>query len=432
MAKNNFHKFLILGGGMAGLGTSIALREAGKDSLILEKDEEMGGLCRNQNISGCDFDYGPKILLLNDSNNSQEILSFLDGNYEKYPVVESVYLSKYGQVGFPLQRNLIDLPKAERKKIIDDLLLAHKHPLKVLSFKDWLINSYGKYFCELILFPYEEKKWQSNLEKMDYHWALERPIKVDKEEVLEGTKSKLPPNRWYYYPKHGNITTLSSNIAKKAGKVILNSPIQSVNLKEKFVVSNNKRYYYQYLISTIPIDYFTDITLNLPKKIKQRSKKILKRLGIVVVNIVFKGDNNLKGSAIYFPEKEFIFRRVSLLQNLCPALARNGFTPISVEISVDPNKKIDKPKLLKETLEGFSKIDQFAKLGKPINYAFLDIDFAYPLQLNGLSAHIDNLHQYYLTYDVYHCGRGGKFDYCNLDQAYKQGKEVTRKILSKI
>ncbi len=426
---SNHYKFIVLGAGMAGLGAGIALREAGEIGLILEKTDKPGGLCQTQNILGCDFDYGPKLLLLNDSENSQEILSFLNGNYEKYPVQESVYLSKYGFVGFPLQRYLVDLPEEERKKILDDLNYAHEHPKEVKSFKDWLINSYGEYFCELILFPYEQKKWLVDLDKMDYQWALERPIKVDKDEVLKGSRETLPPNRWYYYPKHSNITALTLPITQKVGKIQFKASVKSINLKEKSVTVEGKKYYYDYLISSLPLDYIASITTPLSSEFKKYSRKFLNRLGIVVINLVFQGNYDLQGTAIYFPEKEFVFRRVSILENLCPVLKRKGLTPISIEVSVNPEEKLNKNELLKSVLESLAKIEQFAQLGTPIGFDFLDIEFAYPLQVNGLSEFVNKLHEYYALYNVYHCGRGGKFDYCNLDQAYKQGKDVVQKIL---
>src|SRR5690242_3732014 len=91
---------LILGAGMAGLGAGIEAQRKGIDSLILEADGRVGGLCKNTAIAGCDFDFGPKILILDDSDNSKDILSFLGDNYEKYPMQESVYLDKFGLLGF--------------------------------------------------------------------------------------------------------------------------------------------------------------------------------------------------------------------------------------------------------------------------------------------------------------------------------------------
>jgi monoamine oxidase len=46
---------LILGAGMAGLGAGIEAQRQGIDSLILEADARIGGLCKNTTVHGCDF-----------------------------------------------------------------------------------------------------------------------------------------------------------------------------------------------------------------------------------------------------------------------------------------------------------------------------------------------------------------------------------------
>lgn len=52
------------------------------------------------------------------------------------------------------------------------------------------------------------------------------------------------------------------------------------------------------------------------------------------------------------------------------------------------------------------------------------IPYAYPLPTIGLKDFIKDVHDYYNKYQVYLCGRGGNYDYCNSDKAYKQGKET--------
>ena len=54
---------LILGAGMSGLGAGIQARRTGIDSVILEAETEVGGLCRSlTSRTGCDFDFGPRFL----------------------------------------------------------------------------------------------------------------------------------------------------------------------------------------------------------------------------------------------------------------------------------------------------------------------------------------------------------------------------------
>jgi UDP-galactopyranose mutase len=425
--------YLILGAGVAGLGVSIALEKRGKKSLVLEKDGVPGGLNRSETIQGCGFDFGPKILILDNSENSQEILGFLEGNYKKYPMQESVWLKNYGLVGFPLQRYLVDLPGEIRSKIIESVRRVREHPRQVNSFKDWLVNCFGEYFANWIMIPYEQKKWQVSLNKMDYEWVKSRPLNISLEEMIEGSKRKLPPDRFYYYPKYGRIDSLTFAMAREAGEICYNNRVGIIGLTDHLVFTDNCRYEYKYLISTLPLDsmagscYVEKGCLRRPEELV-RNLQSFRRLGLYVFNLVFEGNYDLKGTAIYFPEKDYIFRRVSVLQNLCPALRRKGKTPISVEVSVKSEKTklyyLWEEKVLEKVLRDLKKIPQFAQMGSPIASKVHSIDFAYPLQINGLAQVKKEVTDFLRKFDVYVCGRGGNFEYCNSDIAYKQGKEL--------
>lgn len=423
---NNKHKIIILGAGVAGLAAGVEFRKQNIQCLILEKANKPGGLCQSVNVGPCDFDYGPKILLLDNSEYREDILGYLDGNFEKYPVTESAFLSEFGLLDFPIQRYLINLPKSERELIIADIDNIRKSPMEVINYKAWLINAFGEYFCEKIMFPYEEKKWQINLDDLDYKWALNRPLKVDYEEILRGAETKLPPKNNYYYPKKGNIEALIQGMVKNSCEMRLNQEVININIQDRYLETKTEKYYFEKLISTIPITDFLRLTGDSNNEFRN-SAKYLRGLGILVINLVYKGNYNIDGTAIYFPEKKFIFRRVTVLQNLCPALSRSGYTPIQLEVSI--NGSNDTNEIISQSLVDLAKIKQFSKLGKPEYINSLKIDFAYPLPMTGLEDYIGNIHSYFAKKEIYHCGRGGNYVYCNLDKAYKQGIELARKLI---
>ncbi len=411
------------------MGAGVALSRAGMKGLILEQEKEVGGLCRNQTVHGCDFDFGPKILILDESENSRDVLSFLGGNYERYPMRESLYLKDYGILDFPLQRNLIDLPQPLRQNIVKDIISIRRKRRRIQSYKDFLINSYGKILSDMALIPYEEKKWGMDLKNMSYEWALQRPVSVDLEEIIEGSTRKLPAQRYYYYPRRGNISIVSQSMGRSAGDIVTTKRVTEINLEQKTVTAGGDKYSYTYLISTLPLDYFAEISCGLPSELQCQSKKILKRLSIMVFNLVFKGMYDIRESVVYFPEKDFVFRRVSVLQNLCPALSRPGYTPISVETSIDKQAQTNEADLFALLCAGLESIPQFKVIGKPIDHAVITIDFAYPLQIIGLSSHLELMRSFLEGRKVFLCGRGGTFSYCNSDQAYKQGKETIERLL---
>lgn len=416
---------LILGAGMSGLGAGIQARRTGIDSVILEAETEVGGLCRSlTSRTGCDFDFGPKILILDDSDNSADLLSFLGNNCQKYLMQENVYLKQFGLIDFPIQRNLIDLPSDISKLVIDEVKHSTKHNI-VRNYRDWLLMHYGEYLTNNILLPYEEKKWQIDLDKLDYTWALSRPVSVSLSEMELGAKQKLSPNKHYYYPRNGNITTLTQSIAKKAGKILLNHKVGVIDTSRRVVFAGNKEFCYDRLISILPLDYMLKITKGNDFDRIKKSASVLQQLSIRIFHLVFEGNHSIEGTAIYFPEKDFIFRRVSVLQNLCPALARKGYTPISVEVSLNNDSKyISEESMQKIVFKQLRSIKQFKKLGEPIECIVQYIPYAYPLPTIGLKDFVKDVHDYYNKYQVYLCGRGGNYDYCNSDKAYKQGKET--------
>jgi hypothetical protein len=172
------------------------------------------------------------------------------------------------------------------------------------------------------------------------------------------------------------------------------------------------------------------MTTGIDPGLRKEVQATLRRLGIRIFNMVFDGNYELAGTAIYFAEKNFSFRRICVLQNLCPALSRKDLTPISIEISLAPNIAAPDPEeQFKTILKQLAQIPQFAQLGLPIDYEVLEIDFAYPMQTNGLRDLVRRVHEQYAKYGVLHCGRGGNFDYCNSDMAYLQGKKVVREIV---
>src|SRR3989304_3784998 len=67
-------KIIILGGGLSGLTCGLTLIKAGHEVIILEKEDELGGLARSYRKGHFTFDYGPHFLF---SPKVVEVLSSL-------------------------------------------------------------------------------------------------------------------------------------------------------------------------------------------------------------------------------------------------------------------------------------------------------------------------------------------------------------------
>ena len=420
-------ELLILGAGFAGLGAGVEARRRGLDSLILERADEVGGLCRSTEVHGCTFDFGPKVLVLDDSPVKDELLAVLDHGYERYPMHQQTYVDGAGLVGFPVQRHLIDLPAEERALVLASMAQAWAHQEPPTNYQDWLVSQFGRRLCETVLFPYEEKKWNLPLTALGHEWALSRPTAVSRAEIVAGALRKLPAEGSYYYPRAGGIAAVSKAVARHAGPIAPGHNVTEINLPGRYVVANGTRFGYQRLISTLPLDQALAITTGLPSDLHDAARDTLRWLGVRVFNLVFAGEHQLPGTAIHFPSPDVVFRRVCVLPNLCPPLARPGLTPISVELSLSATEPAPSPAdQFAVVLADLAEVKGFAGLGAPLDWQALTLEHAYPLQHEGLRPAVEAIRAGYAAFGVRHCGRGGSFQYCNGDAAYAQGQRTVR------
>jgi UDP-galactopyranose mutase len=424
-------EFLILGAGFAGLGAGVEAARRGRDSLILEAAAEPGGLCRSTTVHGCVFDHGPKVLLPGtpDPGIAAELLGHLDDGYDSYPMRQQTYLTGVGLVGFPVQRHLVDLPAGERRQILADLPAGDPAPEDLTCYRNWLLRTYGRRLCETVLFPYEEKKWRAPLDSMDYEWARNRRQET-RADIIEGATRRLPPNSRYYYPLRGGISVLSESLAHRAGPIRYHAEVTEIREAERYVVAGGVRYRYEHLISTLPLDRALAMGHEADRAFVDAATDVLRWLAVRVFNLVFAGDTDIDGTAISFPDPDIPFRRLCVLQNLCPALARKGMTPLSVETSLHPSEPApDEAAQLDAALGAIARLPFLSELGELLGHQVLTLDYAYPRLRRRLGETVRAVHAFHRKYDIHHCGRCGNFDYCNSDAAYAQGKQVVARLI---
>jgi len=265
---------------------------------------------------------------------------------------------------------------------------------------------------------------------MDYQWAEKRHLKIDREELIASSKGELPQYRWYFYPKTGNVTEVVKALLPHAGPIKKEHPVSHIDLEKKVVTAGGVDHSYDFLINTMPMDYLSTIASPFPEALKLKGDDGLQRLSILIFNLVFEGNYDLDGTAIYFPEEEFVFRRVTVLENLCPALSREGLTPITVEVSVKDLDQVNRDEVLEKVLIDLKKMKQFRAMGDPVATGTLDVNFAYPLQTSDLVTIVEEMQNHLRKYDVFNAGRGGTFNYCDGDLAYSQGKAAVMEAIA--
>ncbi|MBC8277677.1 MAG: FAD-dependent oxidoreductase, partial [FCB group bacterium] len=171
MTENNQKPILIVGAGIAGLTTAHLLAKAGKNVIVVEMEDTIGGLARSFRYDDFTFDIGPHRFHTDDQEVLQFIKEILGENSMSIPRKSGVYMfGKYFE--WPLaSSSLFRLPLHIMVKSFFDLIFKHKIQ-NPESFSEHTIAKYGNTLYKVFFKYYTEKFIRIPCEEVHVDWAL--------------------------------------------------------------------------------------------------------------------------------------------------------------------------------------------------------------------------------------------------------------------
>lgn len=309
------YKYLILGAGPSGLSFARRLQQLGEDSfLVLEKEQEAGGLCQSVEISGSFIDIGGGHFL--DAYN-QKVLDFL---FEHLPVQNWNRYSRISQIeldgnviDYPIESNLWQLPGDKQIEYLESVARAGcisgiPEPKR---FSDWIRWKLGDLIAETYLLPYNEKLWSCNIDELGTYWVHKLP-NVSLRQILQSCLERksvgnIPAHGDFFYPKQGGYGAVWKSIAEQLSDKIVYG--EEVNNIESHVV--NGTYVGDTIINTIPWSIWPDIC-DMPNRIEFHCRQ-LKWVSIDVEFI--NKDYHSEAHWVYCPDKILSYHRVLVMNN---------------------------------------------------------------------------------------------------------------------
>lgn len=305
-------KYLILGAGPAGLAFAYRLFQKGeRDFLILEKEDEAGGLCRSRQIDGAPLDIGGGHFI--DVKN-KEVLDLL---FDVMPEEEWNFyernskISLYGQfVNTPLESNIWQLPIEQQIEYLKEIAIAGCNlgtPLPE-KFTEWIYWKLGKRIAEDYMIPYNQKMFAENLDELGTYW-LEKLPQVSFEETMRSclerkAYGKQPGHAKFLYPKKHGSGEVWLRLADRMSKHIqYNIAVNSLNVQKHSV---NEAYKAEKIICTVPWTEFEEI-IGIEMECIQNIKKL--KYSSIIVEYV---PEEMKSEAqwIYCPDIDLPYHRI--------------------------------------------------------------------------------------------------------------------------
>src|SRR5689334_18812683 len=248
MKTENSKTTLVLGGGPAGLTAAYLLGKAGSDAVVLEAEEQVGGLAKTVEVDGYRFDLGGHRFFTKSVEVDtlwHEVLGeefllrprmsriFWNNRYLDYPLRGPDVIKKLGPV--ELARCMASyLRAAARRNKVDN------------SLEDWVSNRFGRRLFELFFKTYNEKVWGAPASEIRAEWAAQR---IKGLSFFSAAKAAFFGNRGnkiksliseFNYPRFGPgqmWDAMTTAIEAEGGTVQLEAPVTSIEIEDGRVVT---------------------------------------------------------------------------------------------------------------------------------------------------------------------------------------------------
>lgn len=317
-------KYLILGGGPAGLTMAIKLKQRGESSfLVLEKEKEAGGLCRSTMIDGYPFDIGGGHFL---DVKRPKVTKFL---FQFMPKDEWELYNRNSQIRLndlfvhhPLEANIWELPMHLQKDYLQSIANAgcNKGVSMPNKFVEWIRWKLGDLIADDYMLPYNQKMFSNDLNELGTYW-LDKLPNVSYEETLESCKQHRaygtqPGHAQFYYPKKFGYGELWLRMAENIKEnIIYESQVKAIDFIQKKVKTiDNKEYVSDVIINTVPWMEFEEL-IGMPDDIKN---SIAELKYSSIETRYFSQNLDTKAQWIYYPDSDLPYHRILVRHNFCP------------------------------------------------------------------------------------------------------------------
>lgn len=399
-------KYLILGAGPAGLSFANKLVDKGETSfLVLEKEQEAGGLCRSLTVDNAPLDIGGGHFLdTKDTEVDDYLFKFLDKNeWNLFYRDSRIQMNNY-EINHPFEANIWQMPIEQQAEYLESIAKAGcNNEVKMPEmFIDWIEWKLGKKIAYNYMIPYNQKMFGKDLDILGTYWMNKLPNVSFRETIRSCLEKKAygtqPGHSVFLYPKKYGYGEVWLRMAERLGeKILYGKTVKSLDIiNKKIICEDSNIFHADYIIVTIPWLEFSDFIGATNGIVKNINK-----LKYNSIQVEYISDNiNTKAHWLYYPQKEISYHRILVRKNF--ASKASGYW---TETNID---RIDKV--------------------KNSNYKYIN-KYAYPLNTVDKPVIMKELLTFMEKYQIYGLGRWGEHQHYNSDVAVRKAFELCERVI---
>ncbi len=421
---------LIIGAGLTGLSTAYHL-ESGH---ILEKEGEVGGLCRSYRAGGFTFDFTGHLLHLRDPSVRELVDALAPGRLREH--VRRARIWSQGRLtSYPYQINLRGLPPAVITECLEGLReveAARDAAPPAADFQQWIQRTFGRGIARHFMIPYNRKLWRVPLEELTTEWVAGLVPVPSYEDALRGAVDPdgvtAGYNARFLYPVEGGIALLPQAFLPHVPRIHLRREVVEVDLDRKRVVCRDgESYHWETLVSTMPLPLLVRACRPVPPEVATAAES-LRYISVYDLNLGIAREESGGAHWIYFPEMRYPFYRVGFPGAFSPSLVPPGSSSVYVETAHLPEERRGAEEVTERALDGLRECGLLREDDRVVVRDLVHIPYAYVLFDHHRRERLPGLLAWLKERGVHSVGRYGAWEYTAMEDAILAGRTTAARI----
>jgi protoporphyrinogen oxidase len=440
LIKNRDKSVVIIGAGPAGLTAALELLKHGIPAIVLEADNQVGGLARTVNYKGYLFDIGGHRFFTKWDEVNQIWHEILGVKFlERARLSRIYYKKKFFVYPLTIRNALLGLGLWESSRVLASFIKVRLKPApKEDNLEEWVSNRFGRRLFRIFFKTYTEKVWGVPCTTIRAEWAAQR---IKDLSLTTALRNALFPDKTgsvktlvdrFHYPERGPgqmWEALAGKLKDAAYPVLLDrAAVRIVHQggKVTHIVTDGKHGREEFggtdFISSMPI---RDLVLALdpvpPPEILDAAKSLRYR-DFLIVSLIVNRKEASPDNWIYVHEPSVRVGRIQNFKNWSPAMVPDpNKTCLGMEYFVFENDELwssSDQRLLEMARREIVQLGLVQML-EIEDGTVVRMPKAYPMYDQNWSVHVDTIRNYLRESvpNLQLVGRNGMHKYNNQDHS---------------
>jgi protoporphyrinogen oxidase len=323
---------VVIGGGPAGLTAGYQLAKQGLPVIVLEAEDQVGGIAKTAVRDGYRFDLGGHRFFTKAKEVDALWHEIMREEFLKRPRMSRIYWNKKF-LDYPLRGPDVikKLGPVELTRAFLSYLWAQIKPKgKEETFEQWVSNRFGRRLFNLFFKSYTEKLWGVSTSEIRAEWAAQR---IKGLSFFSAAKSAFLGNRGnkiksliseFHYPRYGPgqmWETMTDDIRKLGGQVLLEHKVTKLEFEGDRCVrvhAAGKVFEPSAVISSLPLRNTVGMAEPHPKPEVVAAAKGVRYRDFLTVALVLDGDDLFPDNWIYIHEPDVNVGRIQNFRSWSP------------------------------------------------------------------------------------------------------------------